>query len=199
MQPYMACCRSSSSRISRGGRWPRSSPPRRRWRCCSWPARRGSLSARRLLPWLPALVIVVAWRLAVYALLLPRSRGGRCADHDAIALRSFGWYVTPLGLAAAIVGYVLAVRRWLRATRSSCSTLTIFAAVLLLQDPHRPRALLDDAALPAGDPARRAAARRLCRVRPLATARSRADAPSQPGRERRWRRATRIAVAASSS
>ena len=90
----------------------------------------------------------------------------------------------PLGLFAALVGYVAALRRF--AARDSVFLLTLLALrdVLLLQDPHRPGALLDDAALPADHPARRDAAGGVRRVRPLARGRSRLALPA-PRRRRR--------------
>src|SRR4029078_11989526 len=37
--------------------------------------------------------------------------GGRTAAFDAYAMRTFAWYVTPIGLGAAIVGWALLARR----------------------------------------------------------------------------------------
>ena len=89
-----------------------------RWRCLR---RRAAGGGARLLPW----VWRGAGRRGVAAgdlrLLLPRP-AGRLAEHDAIALRSFAWYVMPLGLAAAVVGYVAALRRF--AARDSVFLLT---------------------------------------------------------------------------
>ena len=48
--------------------------------------------------------------LAGYAYFV-RQPGGRTAEHDAMALRSFAWYVSRLGLAGALVGFAFAVRR----------------------------------------------------------------------------------------
>jgi hypothetical protein len=59
----------------------------------------------RLAPRLLAGVVVV---LAVYAYFL-RAPVGRLAAHDAYALRVFGWYVGPVGLLAAIAGFVALV------------------------------------------------------------------------------------------
>ena len=48
----------------------------------------------------------------------------RC--HDAIALRSFAWYITPLGLAVAFAGYALAMRTTFRRDPVLLATVTIF-------------------------------------------------------------------------
>lgn len=48
--------------------------------------------------------------LALYAWFL-REPAGRLAWHDAMALRSFGWYVTPAGVAAAASGMALLILR----------------------------------------------------------------------------------------
>ena len=55
---------------------------------------------RQLLP--PLLAVAVA-ALALYAYFL-RAEGGRLAAGDAMAFRSFGWYVTPPALLVAVVG-----------------------------------------------------------------------------------------------
>lgn len=47
--------------------------------------------------------------LAAYAYFV-RQAGGRTAEHDAMALRSFAWYVGPVGLAAAVMGYAYSIR-----------------------------------------------------------------------------------------
>jgi len=48
--------------------------------------------------------------LAAYAYFL-REAGGRLSVHDAMAFRVFSWYVTPLGLLAAVIGLGVALRR----------------------------------------------------------------------------------------
>ena len=79
----------------------------------AWLAGRPAVAARVRL-WLPVtagLVVVVA---AVYALAF-REAGGRLALHDAAALRTFTtFYLLPLGLAAALGGWLLfvATRFW---------------------------------------------------------------------------------------
>jgi hypothetical protein len=75
---------------------------------------------------LPNAVIAIVLLLAVYAYFF-RQQGGRTALHDAAALRTFGWYVTPAGIAAALVGYVLAVRAHFRRDPALLATVTIFA------------------------------------------------------------------------
>ncbi len=73
-------------------------------------ARRPSVasSARR---WIPVSVTVVVLAGAGYGFFL-RSAGGALAAHDASALRTFAtYYVSPLALAAALLGYALIARR----------------------------------------------------------------------------------------
>ncbi|HUF46897.1 MAG TPA: glycosyltransferase family 39 protein [Vicinamibacterales bacterium] len=62
---------------------------------------------RRLLP--PVLAVTMA-ALAGYAYFL-REPGGTLAIHDAIAFRQFAWYLTPLGMLAAVVAFVVAIRQ----------------------------------------------------------------------------------------
>ena len=81
---------------------------------------------RSLLPLVPPTLIVVVLGLATYAYFF-RSASGRIAEHDALALRSFAWYIAPLGLAAALVGYVAAVRRFLTRDPVFLLTLTTYA------------------------------------------------------------------------
>ena len=78
-------------------------------------------AVRRLLPWVWKVLAVVAVALVIYAYFF-RVAAGRLAEHDAIALRSFAWYVMPLGLFTALVGYVAALRRF--AARDSVFLLT---------------------------------------------------------------------------
>jgi hypothetical protein len=75
---------------------------------------------------LPNAVIAVVLALAAYAYFF-RFPGGGTATHDAAALRMFGWYVTPAAIAAALVGYVLAVRTHFRRDPALLATVTIFA------------------------------------------------------------------------
>jgi hypothetical protein len=81
-------------------------------------------AVRRLLPWVWRVLASVAVALIVYAYFF-RMAGGRLAEHDAIAVRSFAWYVLPLGLFTAVVGYVAALRRF--AARDSVFLLTFTA------------------------------------------------------------------------
>ncbi len=63
---------------------------------------------RRIFPWA---VIAAVWILAVYAYFW-RSPGPGLATHDALALRTFtDFYLSPYGLAAALLGFSLLVRR----------------------------------------------------------------------------------------
>jgi hypothetical protein len=75
---------------------------------------------------LPMVLIVVVLLLAFYAYFL-RVAGGKTAEHDAAALRTFAWYITPAGLAAALVGYALAMRATFRRDPVLLATVTIFA------------------------------------------------------------------------
>ena len=79
-------------------------------------------AVRRLLPWVWKVLAVAAVALVIYAYFF-RVAAGRLAEHDAIALRSFAWYVMPLGLFTALVGYVAALRRF--AARDSVFLLTV--------------------------------------------------------------------------
>lgn len=72
-------------------------------------ARRAAMAAR-LRRAVPAALALGLASLALYAWFL-REPGGRLAWHDAMALRSFGWYVTPVGVAAAVSGMALLVFR----------------------------------------------------------------------------------------
>jgi hypothetical protein len=80
---------------------------------------------RRVRTWLPTAFVSALCLLAAYAWFL-RVAGGRLPPHDADALRTFAsFYVTPLGLVAAVAGLVLLVRRsfW-----TSAPFLIVFAA-----------------------------------------------------------------------
>ena len=84
-------------------------------------------AVRRIEPWLPPAITVVVLVLAVYAYFFRTESGpGRVALHDAIALRSFAWYITPIGLAAAFAGYVLAMQTTFRRDPVLLATVTIF-------------------------------------------------------------------------
>ncbi|MDP6579011.1 MAG: glycosyltransferase family 39 protein [Vicinamibacterales bacterium] len=61
--------------------------------------------------WLPVAVGAVVVLAAAYAYFL-RAPGGRLAAHDAFALRTYAaYYLSPYGLVAALLGFVLLVRR----------------------------------------------------------------------------------------
>ena len=75
-----------------------------------WSARR-QRSAAFVRRWLPWVLLGVLWVLAAYAYLL-RMPAGRLAPHDAEALRLFTqFYLSPLGLAVALGGLAIVVRR----------------------------------------------------------------------------------------
>ncbi len=63
----------------------------------------GAVDAARR--WAPRLLAISVLMLAVYAYFF-REPAGLLASHDAYALRVFGWYVGPLGLIAAVAGFV---------------------------------------------------------------------------------------------
>ena len=83
-------------------------------------------AVRRLLPWVWRVMAAAAVILFVYAYVF-RAAGGRLAEHDAIALRSFGWYVLPLGLFTALLGYLVALRRFVARDSVFLLTLTLYA------------------------------------------------------------------------
>lgn len=60
--------------------------------------------------WLPIAIAAAVVVLAVYAYFF-REPGGRTALGDAMALRSFGWYVTPWVLALAVAGAAFFIAR----------------------------------------------------------------------------------------
>jgi hypothetical protein len=62
-------------------------------------------------PWVPRLLAAGLIAAALYAYFW-RQPVGRLAEHDAYALRVFGWYVGPSGLLAAVAGF--AVMAWTR-------------------------------------------------------------------------------------
>lgn len=59
---------------------------------------------------IPATLAISVLLLAAYAYFF-REPGGRTAAFDAYAMRTFAWYVTPIGLAAAVLGWAILVRR----------------------------------------------------------------------------------------
>lgn len=68
--------------------------------------RSGARALDELVPTLLAVVVVV---LAAYAYFI-RQPVGRLAPHDAMALRTYAWYVGPVGLAAALMGFAYSIR-----------------------------------------------------------------------------------------
>lgn len=60
--------------------------------------------------WLPRLVALAVVVLAAYAYFI-RDEGGRTALGDAMAFRTFGWYVSPWGLALAVAGAAFFIAR----------------------------------------------------------------------------------------
>ncbi len=84
-------------------------------------------AVRQIEPWLPTAITVVVLVLAVYAYFFRVESGpGSVALHDAIALRSFAWYVTPIGLAVAFAGYAVAMQTTFRRDPVLLATVTIF-------------------------------------------------------------------------
>jgi hypothetical protein len=77
--------------------------------------------------WLPVAVILVVVSGTAYAVLL-RQPGGRLTDYNAYALRTFtAFYLSPAGLVAALVGFVLVVRRAFWRDPALILTTVIFA------------------------------------------------------------------------
>lgn len=81
---------------------------------------------RRLLPVLPTAISLCIVALAAYAWFV-RAPAGKLADYDALALRTFGLYVTPLAIGAALVGFIVAMRRKFLHDSVFLLTLTIYA------------------------------------------------------------------------
>ncbi|MDP6609636.1 MAG: hypothetical protein QF463_11270, partial [Vicinamibacterales bacterium] len=82
------------------------------------------VQVRRLLPVAIATVVVLA---AAYAYFL-RAPGGRLAVHDAFALRTYAaFYLSPYGLVAALIGFVLLVRRSFWQNPALILTVSAFA------------------------------------------------------------------------
>ena len=101
----------------------------------------------------PVIVAGAVCAAAVYALYV-RQPGGKLTDYDAFALRTFTYlYLTLPALLAALFGYALLARQRLLARSRALPHGRDLLAVLLLQDPHRARAVLDGPAVPAGDSA----------------------------------------------
>jgi hypothetical protein len=81
----------------------------------------------RLQEAIPTTLVIVTLVAAAYAVFL-RTPTGQTAPHDAYALRTFAiHYVTPAGLAAALMGLVVVVRRWFWRDPALLLTATIFS------------------------------------------------------------------------
>jgi hypothetical protein len=79
--------------------------------------------------WLPAAIVLAVFVAAAYAYFLRRP-AGLLAPHDALALRAFtAYYLTPYGLAAALLGFALLVRRTFWSSPAFFLTITAFALV----------------------------------------------------------------------
>ena len=76
---------------------------------CRRLARSEDLAAR--LRWLVPNMLAVSVAAAAFYTYFFRMPGGRLTSFDAGALRTFAWYVTPVGLLAAILGTVLLIRQ----------------------------------------------------------------------------------------
>jgi hypothetical protein len=75
---------------------------------------RASAVADAVRRFLPPVTASAAVGLGFYAYFL-RASGGGLADHDAYAFRMFGWYVPPVVMGMAVIGYaVLTVRQFWR-------------------------------------------------------------------------------------
>ena len=76
---------------------------------------------------LPHLLIAVVVGLSLYAIAL-RHPGGKLADYDAYALRTFAvWYLSLPGFIAALAGYMLVTRRAFWRAPGFILTFTIFS------------------------------------------------------------------------
>lgn len=75
----------------------------------NWLLKREAL-ARHVRQWLPVALAVGVAALASYAWFL-REPGGRTALGDAMAFRTFGWYVSPWGVALAVAGAAFFIAR----------------------------------------------------------------------------------------
>lgn len=77
----------------------------------------------RLGPWV-LIAAVVGGAIYAYVFRMPSER---LAAHDAAAFRTFAWYVTPLGLAAAVAGFALLVRERFDRAPALFLTVAVFA------------------------------------------------------------------------
>jgi 4-amino-4-deoxy-L-arabinose transferase-like glycosyltransferase len=76
--------------------------------------------------WLPRLMALSVIILATYAYFI-RDEGGRTALGDAMAFRTFGWYVSPWGLALAVAGAAFFLARDLWRDPTFYLTFTTFS------------------------------------------------------------------------
>jgi hypothetical protein len=76
--------------------------------------------------WLPRLMALSVLILAAYAYFI-RDEGGRTALGDAMAFRTFGWYVSPWGLALAVAGAAFFLARDLWRDPTFYLTFTTFS------------------------------------------------------------------------
>jgi len=83
-------------------------------------------AVRRAVPIAVAAVVV---GLAIYAYFF-RQAGGRLAEADAMAFRTFAWYLTPWGVAAAVAGLALLLKRSFWRDPEFLLTLTTYAIFL---------------------------------------------------------------------
>ena len=113
--------------------------------------------------WLPHAMTAVVAVLAAYAWFV-RQPGGALAVHDAWSLRQFSWYVHPAAIAAALAGLAILAPRAFWRDPAFFTVACGVGHLRLPPHPHRPRALLGDAALRCHHPARpsSSASRRRC-------------------------------------
>jgi len=92
-----------------------------------WAANRPA-PARVIREWSPVVLVVAVLVLAAYAYFVRRT-GGLLAPHDADSLRTFtAYYLTPLGLVAALLGFVVAARRSFWTAAPFLILFTVFSA-----------------------------------------------------------------------
>jgi hypothetical protein len=84
-------------------------------------------AVQRLLPWVWRVMAAAAVPLLIYAYFF-RVPDGPLATHDALSVRSFAWYVLPLGLMTAVIGYLAALRRFVARDSVFLVTFTCYAA-----------------------------------------------------------------------
>lgn len=87
---------------------------------------RSAAIASRARVWIPVALVVIVWTSAAYAYFL-RAPDGLLAAHDAEALRTFAaFYLTPYGLTAALLGFLVVARCSFWSGASLLLTATIF-------------------------------------------------------------------------